>query len=91
MSTKFKISVEIIKDNEDQAIQPIIIEKEIPGIDDFMNGENFRENFNDYERAVLMARKEVVEAATKQYLEEASKKTQQMGRKIPKERNFRYS
>ncbi len=88
MGTKFKISVEIIDDDEKKTTQPIVIEKEIPSIDDFMKGENFRKNFDDYEKAVLIARKEVVEVATKQYLEEASKKNSIYGKKNPKGRRL---
>lgn len=74
MSSKFKISVEIINDDGTKTIKPIIIEKDIPSIDDFMDGNNFRTNFDNYERSVLQARKEVIEIATEGYLEEASKK-----------------
>lgn len=83
MATKFKISVEIIND-EKKITQPVIIEKEIPSLEDFMKGENFRKNFDDYEKAVLIARKEVVEVATKQYLEDVSKKNSLYGKKNPK-------
>jgi hypothetical protein len=74
MGAKFKISVEIINDDGSKTFEPISIEKEIPSLEDFMIGENFRENFDKYEKAVLKARKEAVEGATKGYLEEASKK-----------------
>jgi hypothetical protein len=74
MSAKFKISIEIENKDGTKTVKPVTIETEIPDIDDFMVGENFRINFDSYEKAVLMARKEVVEIATKQYLEEASKK-----------------
>jgi hypothetical protein len=82
MSSKFRISVEIINEDGSKTIQPIIVEKDIPSIDDFMKGENFRTNFDDYEKSVLVARKEVVEIATKEYLEKASKKNSvQIGKK----------
>jgi len=49
---------------------------------DFMMGaEYFRDNFDKYERAVLVARKEVIEIATKKYLEETSKKKSLLGKK----------
>ncbi len=81
MSTKFKISVEIINDDENKSIKPVVIEKEIPSMDDFMDGaDHFRENFDKYERAVLVARKEVIEIATKKYLEETSKKKSIIGK-----------
>lgn len=84
MSTKFKISVEIIDDNN-ASIEPVVIEKEIPSMRDFMRGaEYFRDNFDKYERAVLVARKEVIEIATEKYLEETSKKKSIHGKKNTK-------
>jgi hypothetical protein len=81
MGTKFKISVEIINDDGSKTLEPITVEKEIPSLEEFMIGENFRQNFDKYERAVLKARKEAVENATKEYLEEASKKNSMIGKK----------
>jgi hypothetical protein len=81
MGAKFKISVEIVNDDGSITLEPIMVEKEIPSLQDFMVGENFRQNFDKYERAVLKARKEVVESATKGYLKEVSKKNSMSGRK----------
>jgi hypothetical protein len=86
MGAKFKISVEIINDDGSRTIEPITVEKEIPTLDEFMIGQNFRQNFDTYERAVLKARKEVVENATSEYLEAASKKNSMIGKKSPKEK-----
>jgi len=85
MGAKFKISVEITNDDGTKTIQPVTIEKEIPSIDDFMQGKNFRRNFDNYEKAVLLARKEIIETATKQYLEEASKKNSTHKKRLLKE------
>jgi len=74
MSAKLKISIEIEDENGNKSIKSIASEKEIPSIDDFMKGENFRENFDILERAILKARKEISEEAVESYIEEASKK-----------------
>jgi hypothetical protein len=81
MGAKFKISVEIINDDGSNTIEPITVEKEIPTLDDFMIGQNFRHNFDAYERTVLKARKEVLENATAEYLGAASKKKFMIGKK----------
>ena len=74
MSTKLQISVTIKNENNEDEIIPLTVEKDIPSIRDFMNGENFRENFDILEKAILHGRKEVAEGAVKEYLEKASKK-----------------
>jgi hypothetical protein len=74
MSAKLQISMTIKNENNEDEIIPLTVEKNIPSIRDFMNGENFRENFDILERAILQGRKEVAEGAVKEYLEKASKK-----------------
>lgn len=74
MSSKLQISITIINEDNEEEIIPITVEKNIPSITDFMNGENFRENFDVLEKAILKARKEVAEDAVKEYLQKASKK-----------------
>lgn len=71
MSNKMKISVSIEDEFGDEEIQSVTVEANVP---DYKEFENFRQGFDMYERAVLKARKEVTEQATKMYIEEMSKK-----------------
>lgn len=74
MSSKLQISITIKNENNEEEIIPLTVEKDIPSIRDFMDGKNFRENFDVLEKAILQARKEVAEDAVKEYLQKASKK-----------------
>jgi hypothetical protein len=74
MGTKIEFNIKITNEDGSATIEPITVEGEIPSLDDFQNGEKFRENFDKLERTMLKARKELCETAVKEYLEEASKK-----------------
>ena len=74
---KMKITVEIENEDGVKEIRPIIINTEIPKFEEFKTSDNFREVFNNYEKAVLKARNTAVELATEEYLTELSKKKSQ--------------
>ena len=71
MRNKIKILVSFEDEFGNEEIQPVVVEANVP---DYKEFENFRESFDMYERAVLRARKEATERATKIYIEEMSKK-----------------
>jgi hypothetical protein len=74
MGTKIKFNVEIINDDGNVIVEQLTADGEIPSLEDFQNGENFRTNFDKLERTILKARKELSETIVKEYLEEVSKK-----------------
>ena len=53
MSTKLILSITIRNEDGTEEIAPITVEKDISSLDDFMNGENFRENFDVQEKVIL--------------------------------------
>lgn len=75
MKNKMKISVSFEDELGNEEIQPVTVEADVPNYKEF---ENFRQGFDMYERAVLKARKEATEQATKLYIEEMSKKKAMM-------------
>jgi hypothetical protein len=74
MATKMIFSAKIKDDNGKEIIYPIEIEKDIPNIDEFLNGKNFATNFHNVETAILNARKELSERIVQEYLGESTKK-----------------
>ncbi len=72
MSNKMKINITIVDENGSEA-KPITVDVDIPSYEDFKSN-SFEQAFDSYETAVLRARKEATEQATKVYLEEMSKK-----------------
>ena len=71
---KMKITVEIENEDGTKAIEPVVVDTEIPNHDDFKGPDTFLQDFDVYEKAVLQIRNEVVKEATEAYLEDVSKK-----------------
>ena len=63
------------------------IEVDVPNYEAFTGPENFGEVFDQYERKVLEARNEVVEAATEKYLGEMAKKNTVTSKDSERENN----
>src|SRR6266550_2886882 len=73
---KIRMIVNIKNDDGTIGAESTAIEVEVPNYEAFTGPENFGEVFDQYEREVLEARNEVVEAATEKYLGGMVKKTQ---------------
>lgn len=71
---KLAITVNLTNMDGTAAIETTTIEVEIPDFEDFSGPERFGETFDTYERTVLKARNEAIEAATEKYLSELVKK-----------------
>ena len=71
---KLAITVKLNHADGTAALDPTTIEVEVPDFEDFTGPERFGEVFDQYERRVLKARNEAIEAATEKYLGELVKK-----------------
>ena len=71
---KVKITVNIENTDGSAAAEPTILDVDVPDFEEFTGPEKFGEVFDQYERKVLKARNEAVEAATEKYLSELAKK-----------------
>jgi hypothetical protein len=71
---KLRITADIIDDDGNVVVKPTSAGVDIPEFEQFINGTNFLDTFDQYERPVLKARNEVLSGITEQYLEELFKK-----------------
>ena len=71
---KVQIIVNMKNEDNSEAAESTTIEVDVPEFEEFTGPERFGEVFDQYERKVLKARNEVVEAATEKYLSELAKK-----------------
>jgi hypothetical protein len=71
---KVQIIVNITHEDHSEAVESTAIEVNVPEFEAFSGPENFGEVFDQYERTVLKARKEVVAAAPANYLSDLAKK-----------------
>lgn len=71
---KVKITVNSENTDGSAATEPTTINVDVPDFEEFTGPERFGEVFGQYERKVLRARNEAVEAATEKYLSELAKK-----------------
>jgi hypothetical protein len=71
---KVQIIVNIQNEDNSEAAESTTIEVNVPKFEEFTGPEKFGEVFDQYERNVLKARNEAVEAATEKYLSELAKK-----------------
>jgi len=84
---KIQMIVHIKNDDGTFGAESTAIEVEVPNYEAFTGPENFGEIFDQYERKVLEARNEVVEAASEKYLGEMVKKNTVRGRDTRRENN----
>jgi hypothetical protein len=84
---KIQMIVHIKNDDGTVGAESTAIEVDVPNYEAFTGPENFGEVFDQYERKVLEARNEVVEAATEKYLGEMVKKNPVRGRDTKQENN----
>ena len=71
---KMEIIVKFKNEDGSETLKSIVIDTEVPEFDEFKGPDNFREVFHKYEQAVLKARNTAAEMATKEYMNELSKK-----------------
>jgi len=71
---KVKITVEIENTDSSAAVEKTTIDVDVPEFEEFTGPDTFGAVFDKYERKVLKARNEAVEAATEKYLSEMAKK-----------------
>jgi hypothetical protein len=71
---KVEITVNIKNTDGTSAAEATTIEVDVPDFEAFTGPEKFGAVFDQYERKVLKARNEAVEAATEKYLSELAKK-----------------
>jgi flagellar hook assembly protein FlgD len=76
MSTTLTFTAKITDENGKEIIVPINIESKIPDIEAFLDGKNFANNFDQIEKAVIKARKNLSEKVIEEYLGESTKKKQ---------------
>jgi hypothetical protein len=84
---KIQMIVHIKNDDGTFGAESTAIEVEVPNYEAFTGPENFGEIFDQYERKVLEARNEVVEAASEMYLGGMVKKNTVRGRDTRRENN----
>jgi hypothetical protein len=71
---RMQITVNIKNEDNSEVAEPTTIEVEVPDFEAFTGPDKFGEVFDQYERKVLKARNEAIEAATEKYLSELAKK-----------------
>jgi hypothetical protein len=71
---KVKITVDMENADGSAEVESTVIEIDVPDFEEFTGPDTFGAVFDKYERKVLKARKEVIEAATEKYLSEMQKK-----------------
>jgi uncharacterized protein YehS (DUF1456 family) len=71
---KMRITVNIKNEDDSEVAEPTTIEVEVPDFEAFTGPDKFGEVFDQYERKVLKARNEAIEAATEKYLSELAQK-----------------
>lgn len=81
---KMQITVNIKNEDDSEVAEPTTIEVEVPDFEAFTGPDKFGEVFDQYERKVLKARNEAIEAATEKYLSELAQKKPSLRRKSEK-------
>src|ERR1700746_2879199 len=81
---KMRITVNIKNEDDSEVAEPTTIEVEVPDFEAFTGPDKFGEVFYQYERKVLKARNEAIEAATEKYLSELAQKKPGLRRKSEK-------
>jgi hypothetical protein len=71
---KMRIRVTLHEEDESEVTEATTMEVQVPDFEAFTGPDTFGEVFDQYERKVLEARNEVVEAATEKYLGRMVKK-----------------
>ena len=71
---KMQITIDIKNDDGTVGAEATVIEVEVPDFEAFTGPDTFGKVFDQYERKVLEARNDVVEAATEKYLGAMAKK-----------------
>jgi hypothetical protein len=84
---KIQMIVHIKNDDGTFEAESTAIEVDVPNYEAFTGPENFGEVFDQYERKVLEARNEVVEAASEKYLGVMVKKNTVRSRDTRRENN----
>jgi len=84
---KIQMIVHMKNDDGTRGAESTTIEVDVPNYEAFTRPEQFGEVFDQYERKVLEARKEVTEAATEKYLDAMSKKNRVRSRETRRENN----
>ena len=77
---KVEITVNIKNTDGTSAAEATTIEVDVPDFEEFTGPDKFGAVFDQYERKVLKARNEAIEAATEKYLSEMAKKNAISGR-----------
>lgn len=85
---KMRISVTIENEDGSAFADPTTVEVGVPEVEAFTSPQVFDQVFDQYERGVLEARNEVVEAATEKYLSAVGKKKRSRSGKCKGERSF---
>jgi len=73
---KLQITVDIKNDDGSEVAETTTIEVDVPDFEAFTGTDKFGEGFDQYQRKVLKARNEAIEATTEKYLSELAKKKQ---------------
>jgi hypothetical protein len=81
---KMQITVNIKNEDNSEVAEPTTIEVAVPDFEAFTGPDKFGEVFDQYERKVLKARNEAIEAATEKYLSELAQKKPGLRRKSEK-------
>lgn len=81
---KMQITVNIKNEDNSEVAEPTTIEVNVPEFEAFTGPDKFGEVFDQYERKVLKARNEVIEATTEKYLSELAQKKPGLRRKSEK-------
>jgi hypothetical protein len=81
---KMQITVNIRNEDDSEITEPTVIEVDVPEFEAFTGPDKFGEVFDQYERRVLKARNEAIEAATEKYLSELAQKKPGLRRKSEK-------
>jgi activator of HSP90 ATPase len=86
ISMKVKITVNIENTDGSAVAEPTTIDVDVPEFEEFTGPEKFGEVFDQYERKVLKARNEAIEAATEKYLSELAQKKPGQSQRREKEK-----
>ena len=71
---KMRITVNIENEDNSEVAETTTIEVDVLDFEAFTGPDKFGEVFDEYERKVLKARNEAIEAATEKYLSELAQK-----------------
>ena len=84
---KMRIRVTLHDEDESEVTEATTMEAQVPDFEAFTGPDTFGEVFDQYERKVLEARNEVVEAATEKYLGGMAKKNTVTSKDSERENN----